>query len=109
MDEEPEETSSEMDNEPEASGRSEEMEIEKADEADWEDDLGGKLAGDEEDDPDIWTLIMPEDKPENPDNKSIDGDERDSDIDEADPDCVIPDDGEELDDYVYADEGYGAL
>ncbi|KAN0088931.1 hypothetical protein V8E55_005988 [Tylopilus felleus] len=109
VDEEPEETSSEMDNEPEASGGGGEMEIEEADEVDWEDDLGGELAGDEEDNPDIWTLIMPEDKPENPDNESIDGDESDSDIDEADPDRIIPDDGEELDDYVYADEGYGAL
>lgn len=28
---------------------------------------------------------------------------------EEDPDHIIPDDGEELDDDIYADEGYGTL
>ena len=32
-----------------------------------------------------------------------------SDSDEDDPDCVVPDEGEELDDDVYACEGYSAL
>jgi hypothetical protein len=82
---------------------------EDAEEDDWEGlDLGGELGGDEDEHPETWTLILPDAKDSDEENEGGESDKSDN-SEEEDPHRVIPDDGEELDDDIYADEGYSTL
>ena len=69
-------------------------------------DLGGELGGDEDKHPEVWALIVPD--AENEENEGSESDESDGSEEEV-PDRVIPDDGEELNNDIYANEGYGTL
>jgi hypothetical protein len=74
----------------------------------WEDmDLGGELGRDENEDPETLILVMQ--GPENDGGSESDESNESDDGEEQDPDRVVPDEGEELDDDIYANEGYGTL
>lgn len=72
-------------------------------------DSEGEEQGTQDDEGELgaWGYVMPVQDDVDDDERSDRDDTNDS--DEEDPDRVVPDEGDELDDDVYAREGYGAL
>lgn len=65
--------------------------------------------GDEDEDIKTWKHALQHPNTYDDDDDDSESDESEDESDEGDPDRVIPDEGEELDEDIYAREGYGAF